>query len=101
MGLATMNFESTYGEFPQGWGRQPDDGGTGRASVQAQILPYIENSNTYSAFNFYFSLNLFATPPASGSSNYTAQTQIVSTFNCPSDPSTTRYSGHLGYSTYF
>jgi prepilin-type N-terminal cleavage/methylation domain-containing protein/prepilin-type processing-associated H-X9-DG protein len=101
MALATLNFESTYGTLPPGWGPMPQDGGTGRASVQAQILPYLENSNAYSAFNFYFTMNNAAAPPAGGSSNYTAQTQIVNTFTCPSDPAATKFSGYLGYSNYF
>ena len=101
MGLASMNFESTYAQFPPGWGPMPQDGGTGRASVQAQLLPYLEGSNAYSAFNFYFTMNNAAAPPAGGSQNYTAQSQIVSGFICPSDPATTRFSGYLGYSNYF
>jgi prepilin-type N-terminal cleavage/methylation domain-containing protein/prepilin-type processing-associated H-X9-DG protein len=101
MGLATMNFESSNGAFPPGWGPNPLDGGTGRASVQALILSYLENANSYNAFNFYFTMNNAAAPPAGGSQNYTAQTQIVNTFVCPSDPAQTRYSGYLGYSNYF
>jgi len=101
MGLATMNFESSNSMFPPGWGPNPLDFGTGRASVQAIILPFLENAAAYSAFNFYFTMNNAGAPPGGASQNYTAQIQIVSTFVCPSDPSTTKYSGYLGYSNYF
>jgi prepilin-type N-terminal cleavage/methylation domain-containing protein/prepilin-type processing-associated H-X9-DG protein len=101
MALATLNFESTNGQLPPGWGPMPQDGGTGRASVSAQILPFLEGSNAYSAFNFYYTMNNAAVPPAAGSQNYTAQTQIVNSFVCPSDSSTTKYNGYLGYSNYF
>ena len=97
MALAALNFESTYGEYPQGWGPTPKDGASGRASTQALILPYLEGSNIYSTFNFYFGLN----NAAATSPNYTAQTTVINAYNCPSDPSMVKQNGVIGYSNYF
>jgi prepilin-type N-terminal cleavage/methylation domain-containing protein/prepilin-type processing-associated H-X9-DG protein len=103
MALAVLNFESTFSTFPPGIGPYADDpvgGGGGRANVQAQILPYLEQASMYSAFNFHLDMNNFGT----GTPNDTAQTQIVSSFVCPSDPSTVRFvllGTPLGYTNYF
>ncbi len=103
MALAVLNFESTYSNLPPGIGPYPDDltaGGGGRANVQAQLLPFIEGGNIYSSFNFHLNMNNFGV----GTPNDTAQTQIVSSFVCPSDPSTVRFvllNTPLGYCNYF
>ena len=100
LGLACMNFESTNGKFPDGFGPMPlyPSMGVGRANPAALILSFLEGGATYNAFNFQWDLNQTV-----GYANYTAQTQIISAYNCPSDPSTTRYGGTtlLGYSNYF
>ena len=99
IGLSALNFESTNGKLPDGFGPMPlyPNTGVGRANPQALLLSFLEGSATYNAFNFQWDLN-----QTSGSPNYTAQTQIVSAYNCPSDPSTVRFSGTLlGYSNYF
>jgi prepilin-type N-terminal cleavage/methylation domain-containing protein/prepilin-type processing-associated H-X9-DG protein len=99
LGLASANFESTnstlapcYGPYPQ----FPAPGGGGRANVLAQLLPYMEQGNAYSAFNFQWDINRNGV----GTENYTAQSQIVASFVCPSDPSTNRLNGILGYTNY-
>jgi len=100
MGLGAANFESTYGTMPPGLGQYPWQGGGTRANAVAQILPFLEQSAMYSAFNFDFNVNL--TGPTSP--NNTAQTQIVNAFVCPSDPSSSRLlagSSQLGYNNYF
>ncbi len=101
MGLATMTFESANSNFPPGVGPYPTtSNGGARASVVAQILPYMEQASMYGAFNFGFNLNL--TGP--GTVNDTAQTQLVSSFICPSDPSSARLlsgTSQLGYNNYF
>ncbi|MDX2038801.1 MAG: DUF1559 domain-containing protein [Isosphaeraceae bacterium] len=101
MGLATMTFESTNSHFPPGVGDFPYiSNGGGRATVAAQILPYLEQAAMYGAFNFGFNLNL--TGPTSP--NNTAQVQLVSAFICPSDPSASKLragTSELGYSNYF
>src|SRR5881409_345840 len=45
IGLAILNYESTYGQFPPGLGIPANANVTGRASVLAVILPYMEQGN--------------------------------------------------------
>ncbi len=104
MGLAAMNFESTYSTLVPAYAPYPDSpvgGGGGRGNVQAQLLQYIEQGNTYSSFNFHVDMNNYG-PTAP---NYTAQTQLIAAYICPSDPSLARLqnlpSAGLGYSNYF
>jgi prepilin-type N-terminal cleavage/methylation domain-containing protein/prepilin-type processing-associated H-X9-DG protein len=102
LALGTLNFESTNSTLPPGYGPTPIYGGTGgRATVVAQILPFMEESNTYSAFNLQINLNIFGANQA----NDTAQRQIVSAFVCPSDPSSAKLNNgagtELGYVNYF
>jgi prepilin-type N-terminal cleavage/methylation domain-containing protein/prepilin-type processing-associated H-X9-DG protein len=105
MGIAALNFEQTYSQFPPGYGPLPTIGGTaGRANVQALILPFLEQASLYAAFNLQFNLNIYGF----GTENYTAQSQVVASYICPSDPSTQVITGtlnggayRLGYSNYF
>jgi len=104
MGLAAMNFESTYSTLPPAYAPYPDDptlGGGGRGNVQAQLLQYIEQGSLFSSFNFHCNINSYGTV----SPNNTAQTQLVAAYICPSDPSTARLvdptTNGLGYSNYF
>ena len=100
IGLATLNFESTFSQLPPGYGPQPADGGAGRANPLALILPYIEQSSLYGAFNLATDINNYGF----GTPNFTATTQIVAGYVCPSDPATTRIpvtNGQLGYLNYF
>ena len=97
--LATLNFESTYGQLPPGYGPNPPGGG-GRINPQGQILQFIEGGSTYNAFNLQANINNYSkTGP-----NFTAQSQIIASYVCPSDPSTARIAvGNgmmLGYSNY-
>ena len=95
--LATLNFESNNGHLPPGLGPMPLDNGAGRATPLPQILPFIENSSIYSAFNFEININIFGT----SAENYTAQTTIVSSFTCPSDGEEQKINGYLAYANYF
>jgi prepilin-type N-terminal cleavage/methylation domain-containing protein/prepilin-type processing-associated H-X9-DG protein len=101
MALAAMNFESANTTLPPGVGPYPYvTTGAGRATVAAQILPYLEQAAMYSAFNLQVDLNLYGP----GTMNDTAQTQIVSSFVCPSDPTSARLTvgaTQLGYINYF
>jgi len=103
MALAALNFESSNGHLPPGVGPYPSASvppGGARATVAAQILPFLEQSGIFSAFNFGFNLNL--TGP--NTPNDTAQTQLVAAFICPSDPSNSRLlagTSQLGYNNYF
>jgi len=101
MGLALANAESATGAYLPGWGPYYNEpvlqAGTcgSRPNVLAQLLPYLELSNAYSAFNFEICINLYGV----GTANYTAQTQIVSAYVCPSDPANTKFAD-MGYTNY-
>ncbi len=100
MGLAALNFESTYSNLTPGYGPTPIYGGTaGRATPQAQILPFLEQSNLFNTFNLQFNLNSIA--GATQDPNLTAGTQIVTAYICPSDSSSARLLNNLGYDNYF
>jgi prepilin-type N-terminal cleavage/methylation domain-containing protein/prepilin-type processing-associated H-X9-DG protein len=96
--LAALNFESTYGQLPPGYGPVPVGGG-GRANTKVLILPYLENANTYNAFNLQANINVYQTTGP----NYTAQDQIVASYVCPSDGATAKVTSGasaVGYSNY-
>jgi prepilin-type N-terminal cleavage/methylation domain-containing protein/prepilin-type processing-associated H-X9-DG protein len=102
MGLAALNFESTYTQLPPGYGPTPiyNVPQYPRASPQAQILPYLESASLYNAFNLLFNLNGIYNNGA-GDPNYTAGSQVVSAFVCPSDGTTAKLQGFVGYDNYF
>jgi prepilin-type N-terminal cleavage/methylation domain-containing protein/prepilin-type processing-associated H-X9-DG protein len=102
LGLAVMNFESTNSQFPPGYGPTPlyNVPLYPRATAIVQVLPFMENANAYSTFNFQFNLNGIFNNTTSDA-NYTGGTQIVSSYNCPSDPSSSKLGGFIGYNSYF
>jgi prepilin-type N-terminal cleavage/methylation domain-containing protein/prepilin-type processing-associated H-X9-DG protein len=102
MGLAAHNFESTNSYFPPGFGQTPTIAVPlyPRPTPQVQILQYLENSNLYNTFNFQFNLNGIFNNKINDA-NYTAGTQIISAYVCPSDPSSVKFGGILGYNNYF
>ncbi len=102
MGLAAHNFESTNNHFPPGYGPTPTIAVPlyPRATPQVQILGYLEGSNLLSTFNFSFNLNGIFNNKANDP-NWTAGTQLVNAFVCPSDPSQSRFGGAIGYQNYF
>src|SRR5579871_3775279 len=55
-----------------------------RASVQALILPYIEQSNKYNQFDFTYEIN-------GDPHNLQARSQDITIYLCPSDPSTAAF----------
>jgi prepilin-type N-terminal cleavage/methylation domain-containing protein len=58
IGLALHNFHDTYQHFP--YGKSPSYAGTpvwARWSAHAQMLPFLEQQNVYSALNFAFPPN--------------------------------------------
>src|SRR5262245_3214556 len=61
MGLASHNYENTNGTLPPGAGPTPtatnQTYANSRPSVQAVILPYVEQANLYQLFNFAFDVN--------------------------------------------
>ncbi len=106
IGLGIHNFESTNSKFPDGQGPVPTATGSAgfiRASIQAQILPFLEQGSLYSAFNLSLDVN-------SNPENDTARCMQMSAFNCPSDAAATRMpgssvwgpsTGQIGTSNYF
>src|SRR5262249_42273807 len=84
MALACHNYESSYGSLPPGGGpppiAEPPPEPPQRPSVQAMVLPYIEQANKYNQFNFDYSVN-------SAAVNAAARQQDVSIYLCPSDQS--------------
>jgi prepilin-type N-terminal cleavage/methylation domain-containing protein/prepilin-type processing-associated H-X9-DG protein len=104
IGLATLNFESTYSQLPPGYGPYPSqppppNNSGGRCNPKVLILQYLEGGNTFNAFNLTWDINKYqSTFP-----NFTAMSQIVSTYVCPSDGASARVtSGAVmaGYSNY-
>ena len=59
MGLATLNYESAHMAFPATWAAagDPTTGNVDGWSVQAQILPFLEQANLYSEIDFSISYN--------------------------------------------
>jgi prepilin-type N-terminal cleavage/methylation domain-containing protein/prepilin-type processing-associated H-X9-DG protein len=94
--LAALNYESTYQRLPPGVGNPPKNGGD-PPSIQAEILPYVEQANKYNQFNFDWGTN-------DDSHNLAAMIQDVPIYLCPSDISDktlTRQGKDLGRSNYF
>jgi prepilin-type N-terminal cleavage/methylation domain-containing protein/prepilin-type processing-associated H-X9-DG protein len=84
MALAAMSYESANSKLPPGAGQLPDQtlwaSSNQRPSLQAVILPYLEQANKYNQFNFNDDVNAAA-------SNAAARTQDVPVYIFPSDPS--------------
>jgi prepilin-type processing-associated H-X9-DG protein/prepilin-type N-terminal cleavage/methylation domain-containing protein len=108
IGLAAANFESTNMTFPPGYGLFPvqdiiTNGCTGgpisgcRIDVLGQILPYMEQSSLYSAFNTTLDMCTYG----AGQPNDTAQTTLITAFICPSDGYTQRIGDNVAYCNYF
>jgi len=80
IGLACHNYELNNRAFPPGSGPFPAALTGQRPSPQALIMPYVEQANKYSQFNFNEDVN--------GSLvNEAARQQDVPFYLCPSDPS--------------
>jgi prepilin-type N-terminal cleavage/methylation domain-containing protein len=102
MALAVSNYESTFSTLPPGAGPlndHPDVNNDSRASVQALILPYIEQANKYNQFDLHYEVD-------NDVHNLAARQQDVSIYLCPSDPSTAVFTeagstDHNGRSNYF
>ncbi|MCI0458633.1 MAG: DUF1559 domain-containing protein [Gemmataceae bacterium] len=113
IGLASHNFESTYGSFPPGAGPLPlfplnapatrppavptagqtvAQAGvdTQRPSPQALILPFVEQANKYNQFDFTRGVN-------GDRRNDAARTQDVPFYLCPSDGSSVQFATTNGF----
>jgi prepilin-type N-terminal cleavage/methylation domain-containing protein/prepilin-type processing-associated H-X9-DG protein len=95
VGLAAHNYESTFKFLPPGAGPTPSASlsANSRASVQAVILPYVEQASLYNLFDLTMDVNASA-------SNANARLQQVPIYMCPSDPSAANQ-GNAGKSNYF
>jgi prepilin-type N-terminal cleavage/methylation domain-containing protein/prepilin-type processing-associated H-X9-DG protein len=85
IGLAMHNYESTNGSFP------PGEKGCCWGTWHVFILPFVEQSTLYNAWNSYGS-NVPSGGPADGylryhgAANSTVSNTVVSSYGCPSDP---------------
>jgi prepilin-type N-terminal cleavage/methylation domain-containing protein/prepilin-type processing-associated H-X9-DG protein len=97
IGLAIHNYESSNGVLPAAYTKlqapdtDPNAQFAGRyvgLSLQANLLPYIEQGNLYNRLNPNLSefdtVNIPPNGPHAGSN--TAYAQVVKTYLCPSDP---------------
>jgi prepilin-type N-terminal cleavage/methylation domain-containing protein/prepilin-type processing-associated H-X9-DG protein len=101
LGLATLNFESTYGTLPSDGLRlttpdlNPDAQAaipTVAASYLTQILPYMDQANIYNQINLNLAaadtanIPLCTGPGALHSGNNSAYSTAINVFLCPSSP---------------
>jgi prepilin-type N-terminal cleavage/methylation domain-containing protein/prepilin-type processing-associated H-X9-DG protein len=109
LGLAAANFESANGTYPPGYGPFPITAITTctggplsacRINVLGQLLPYMEQSQLYSAFNTQIDMCLYNTG-SSPQANDTAQTTLIMPYICPSDPAQERIGNNIAYCNYF
>ncbi|MEM7452799.1 MAG: DUF1559 domain-containing protein [Planctomycetota bacterium] len=89
MGLATLSYESAFQAMPSTW-RLPNGATISSAgsvdgwSVQAQILPYIEQANVHDSIDFTVGYN--DTPPINiGGNLVNMPSTRIATFLCPSE----------------
>ncbi len=105
LGLAAANFESTNSYYPPCYGPYPVQTILGcptsqtfncRLGVLGTILPYMEQSAAYAAFNTQVSICTYGT----GTINDTAQTTLINPYVCPSDGATQRIGDNIAYGNY-
>ena len=88
MTLATMNYESAHMAFPATWAAagDPVTGDVDGWSVQAQILPFLEQANLFSEIDFSLSYNAAENAMANlGGSTQRLASARVGTYLCPSE----------------
>jgi len=102
MSLAAFNYESANGYFPpyqhsKYFATGSPSLATSLGSIQALILPYVEQANKYALFNFDYDvnsdsrINTSITPATIFQVNQAARIQDVPIYLCPSDPSKQTY----------
>ncbi len=112
IGLAMHHYHEVYGSFPPAAisvGRGEGDPYVGFFSVQARMLPYLEQGSLFNLINFAVGTwpidSFLAAPPAEGyrsvAANATASRAGVDVFLCPSDggpyqASGNNYRGNVG-----
>lgn len=80
VGLAMHNYENQHKALPMGLVTDPAISGWPGHTTQALMLPFLEQSALYGQYDF--------TKRALLAPNRTVITQVIATFNCPSDPNT-------------
>jgi prepilin-type N-terminal cleavage/methylation domain-containing protein/prepilin-type processing-associated H-X9-DG protein len=108
IGLALHNYHSNNNSFPMGSTMQPfnapgDADGWSAWSAQALMLPYLEQTQVYSAINFNWACGTRG--PTSTVINSTAYNTKINSFLCPSDGNAgvsniNSYHGSMGATTY-
>ncbi|HEY7428437.1 MAG TPA: DUF1559 domain-containing protein [Gemmataceae bacterium] len=83
IGLACLNYESTYNFLPPGRSHRPtlfDPGASAAypAAVLVMVLPFIEQGNTYNLFNLAYDV-------LDDTANAAARAQIVKVYKCPAE----------------
>ncbi|AMV36461.1 DUF1559 domain-containing protein [Planctomyces sp. SH-PL62] len=84
VGLAIHGYVSTHGVFPPGRVNSHVAGLGNTWGAYAQLLPQLELTTVFNAFNFDLA-------PDTAPANTTAGAIFISTFLCPSDPSPPQY----------
>lgn len=85
MGLATLNYESTFQEFPESY-RQPPNAPTNRGwSAQSLILPFIEQANLSAIINFDLEYVDASQTIDVGEGSQPLSSSRVETYQCPSE----------------
>ena len=111
MGLAAHNFEDTYKFLPPTQhtvvlpqnGTGPPTTYTSGATLQALMLPFLEQSNVSALFDHNYDVNsdarIHSGLPTKTGANAAARIQDLKVFLCPSDPSQARTfnAGRLNY----
>ncbi|AMV36267.1 DUF1559 domain-containing protein [Planctomyces sp. SH-PL62] len=106
LSLAAHNFESTNGFFPPGFGATPTINVPlhPRPTPLVTMLGYLEGANLFNAYNFSYNLNGIynkINDGTMGDPNITAGALLISAYICPSDPTSIRLKGMIGYNNYF
>lgn len=94
IGLAALNYESTHNTLPPGASPPTKPPSNSLASVQALILPYVEQAAKWNQFDLSQDVN-------AGANNANARKQDVTFYLCPSDNSSAQFAGPFGRSNYF
>lgn len=87
LGLATLNYESTFQRFPASWRGDNWPNAAGDSvdgwSAQAQLLPFLEQGNLYEGVDF--DLAYSAATVNVGGETFQLQSYRVPTYLCPSE----------------
>ncbi len=100
LGLALHNYESAMGVLPSMYSNNAAN--SGNFSVQAQLLPYLEQANLQNLINFSLKLQIGCCPGDVNPPLVPVARTVLPAFQCPSDPGPHTYqitSGSTGGAT--